>query len=82
MKCAEAESWMKDKHPLVSSEDYGKDEDSTLALIKKHEVVQQDLESYQWKVTEIKEDSTSMIVANHYALKDIKAKQVRLYTTV
>lgn len=79
MKCAEAESWMKDKHPLVSSEDYGKDEDSTLALIKKHEVVQQDIEGYQYITSEIKEDSTNMIVAKHYAVKEIELKQVHIY---
>ena len=76
MKVSETESWMKDKHPLVSSEEYGKDEDSTLALIKKHEAVQQELESYQSKVHELQEDSRSMVDAEHYAKSDIEAKKV------
>lgn len=31
----EAESWMKEKRPIVMNADYGKDEDSSEALLKK-----------------------------------------------
>ena len=34
---------MNDKKPLVSSEDYGKDEDTADTLIKKHEVIEKDI---------------------------------------
>jgi len=34
---------MNDKKPLVSSEEYGKDEDTAETLIKKHEVIQKDI---------------------------------------
>ncbi len=68
---------MKDKYPLVSSEEYGKDEDSTLALIKKHEAVQQELDSCRTKVQELKENCESMITGDHYAKSDIKKKQVQ-----
>ena len=34
---------MSDKKPLVSSEDYGKDEDTAETLIKKHEVIEKDI---------------------------------------
>ena len=34
---------MNDKKPLMSSEDYGKDEDTAETLIKKHEVIEKDL---------------------------------------
>lgn len=42
----EAETWMKEKEPLVKNSDYGKDEDSTEALLKKHEVLIDDLEAF------------------------------------
>ena len=45
-KVSEAESWMNDKKPLVGYGEYGKDEDSTTALIKKHEAVELDIEGY------------------------------------
>lgn len=42
----EAESWMKEKEPLSGSIDYGKDEDSAEALLKKHEALMSDLEAF------------------------------------
>ncbi len=34
----EAESWMREKEGLAASTDYGKDEDSSEALLKRHQV--------------------------------------------
>ncbi|XP_077298885.1 alpha spectrin [Arctopsyche grandis] len=42
----EAESWMREKEPLVCNQDYGKDEDSSEALLKKHEALMSDLEAF------------------------------------
>ena len=42
----EAESWMKEKEPIVGSNDFGKDEDSTEALLKKHEALMADLDAF------------------------------------
>jgi spectrin alpha len=42
----EAESWMKEKRPIVVGADYGKDEDSSEALLKKHEALLSDLEAF------------------------------------
>ncbi len=42
----EAESWMREKEPIVASTDYGKDEDSSEALLKKHEALVSDLEAF------------------------------------
>ncbi|XP_033642963.1 spectrin alpha chain, non-erythrocytic 1-like isoform X1 [Asterias rubens] len=46
----EAESWMKEKEPIVTSEDYGKDEDTAESLLKKHEALQSDLRAYHWTI--------------------------------
>lgn len=43
---AEAESWMVEKEPIIRSEDLGKDEDSTEALLKKHEALMSDLVAF------------------------------------
>ncbi|XP_039289075.1 spectrin alpha chain-like isoform X4 [Nilaparvata lugens] len=42
----EAESWIKEKEPMVRNTDYGKDEDSSEALLKKHEALVSDLEAF------------------------------------
>lgn len=43
---AEAESWMREKEPIIGSEDLGKDEDSTEALMKKQEALMSDLKAF------------------------------------
>jgi len=44
---AEAESWMREKEPIVDSKDYGKDEDAAEALLKKHLALMTDIEAYE-----------------------------------
>lgn len=55
----EAESWIKEKEPLVTIADYGKDEDSTEALLKKHEALFADLEAFGNTISELHERSLS-----------------------
>ncbi|VEL10488.1 unnamed protein product, partial [Protopolystoma xenopodis] len=43
---SEADSWMREKEPLVGSSEFGRDEDSTEALLKKHEALMADIEAY------------------------------------
>lgn len=44
---AEAESWIREKEPIVDSKDYGKDEDTAEALLKKHQALMADIEAYE-----------------------------------
>ena len=67
---------MKDKKPLAASDEYGKDEDGTLGLMKKHETFQLDLESYRPKIKELGTQSSAMISAGHYESSALKQKQV------
>uniref|UniRef100_A0A1I8HD84 Spectrin alpha chain n=1 Tax=Macrostomum lignano TaxID=282301 RepID=A0A1I8HD84_9PLAT len=53
----EAEIWMKEKEPLVSSIDFGKDEDSTEALIKKHESLIEDVKAYGAQIEQLREQA-------------------------
>ena len=53
----EAESWIKEKEPMVKIEDYGKDEDSTEALLKKHEALMADLEAFSNTISELHDRS-------------------------
>lgn len=52
---AEAESWMREKEPIVDSKDYGKDEDAAEALLKKHQALMGDLEAYKSTIEELRE---------------------------
>ena len=39
----ETESWMREKMPLVTSEDYGKNEESAKSLLKRHIRVEEEI---------------------------------------
>ncbi|XP_035246925.1 spectrin alpha chain, non-erythrocytic 1-like isoform X2 [Anguilla anguilla] len=53
----EAESWMREKEPIVGSADYGKDEDSAEALLKKHEALMSDLIAYGSSIQALKDQA-------------------------
>ncbi|KAG8554928.1 hypothetical protein GDO81_003933 [Engystomops pustulosus] len=55
----EAESWMREKEPIVGSTDYGKDEDSAEALLKKHEALMSDLRAYGSSIQGLREQAQS-----------------------
>ncbi|XP_075227894.1 alpha spectrin isoform X2 [Lycorma delicatula] len=55
----EAESWIKEKEPMVCNQDYGKDEDSSEALLKKHEALVSDLEAFGNTILSLREQAQS-----------------------
>ncbi|KAK0179706.1 hypothetical protein PV327_005434 [Microctonus hyperodae] len=55
----EAESWMKEKRPIVLNSDYGKDEDSSEALLKKHEALVSDLEAFASTIGALREQAAA-----------------------
>ncbi|XP_034950894.1 spectrin alpha chain [Chelonus insularis] len=55
----EAESWMKEKRPIVLNADYGKDEDSSEALLKKHEALVSDLEAFASTIAALREQASA-----------------------
>merc|ERR1719187_2685316 len=52
---SEAESWMREKEPLAANADYGKDEDASEALLKKHDALMSDLEAFGNTIAGLKE---------------------------
>ena len=55
----EAECWMKEKEPIASGGDYGKDEDSAEALLKKHEALMSDLEAFNSTIVALDEQAAA-----------------------
>ncbi|XP_063696613.1 spectrin alpha chain [Culicoides brevitarsis] len=55
----EAESWMREKEPIASNPDYGKDEDSSEALLKKHEALVSDLEAFGNTIEALQEQANN-----------------------
>ena len=53
----EAESWMREKEGLAASTDYGKDEDSSEALLKRHQAFMSDLAGFGNTIRDLKEQA-------------------------
>ncbi|CAJ0583549.1 unnamed protein product, partial [Mesorhabditis spiculigera] len=53
----EAEAWMGEKEPIVGSTDYGKDEDSAEALLKKHRALLSDLEAFKGTIDDLRKQA-------------------------
>lgn len=56
---SEAESWMREKEPLVGSSEFGRDEDSTEALLKKHNALFADIEAYASTIEALRNQANS-----------------------
>jgi spectrin alpha len=55
----EAESWMKEKEPIAGNLDYGKCEDSSEALLIRHEAFMLDLQGFESTISELKEQAAT-----------------------
>merc|ERR1719412_1598101 len=55
----EAESWMREKEPLAGNADYGKDEDASEALLKRHEAFMSDLEAFSNTIKDVRDQAAN-----------------------
>ncbi|XP_034253991.1 spectrin beta chain, non-erythrocytic 1 isoform X5 [Thrips palmi] len=77
-EAAEAETWMKEKHPMLASSDVGKDEDSVISLLKKLESCERDLSAFQHTIGRLAKLSSGLVDRGHFDSSNIKQKQVDL----
>lgn len=68
---------MNEKRPIITSSDYGKDEDSVQSLIKKLEAVEREMSAFQHTVGRLSNLSQSLIDRSHFDRKNIIQMQVR-----
>ncbi|XP_076436788.1 spectrin alpha chain-like isoform X4 [Babylonia areolata] len=72
----EAETWMREKEPIAANTDYGKDEDSAEALLKKHEAFMADLEAYRSAVEELREQAQACKQQEAPVIDDLTTEKV------
>ena len=75
----EAETWIKEKWPLLTSTDFGRDEDSVQSLGKKLESLERDLSQFQHTVGKLAKLAQGLVDRRHFDSENITAKQVRGY---
>ncbi|EHH63003.1 hypothetical protein EGM_15887 [Macaca fascicularis] len=73
---SELEGWVKEKQPLVSSQDYGRDEAATLRLIKKHQALREELTIYWSSMEEL--DQRAQTLTGPEAPEQQRVAQERL----
>ncbi|XP_033210984.1 spectrin beta chain, non-erythrocytic 1 isoform X3 [Belonocnema kinseyi] len=77
-EAAEAEQWIKEKYPQLTSSDCGKDEDSVQSLLKKLEGIERDLSGFRSTVENLKKLSRGLIDRHHFDSKNIAHKQTEI----
>ncbi|KAK7105089.1 spectrin beta chain, non-erythrocytic 5-like isoform X3 [Littorina saxatilis] len=78
MEVNEVELWMNEKIPQLTSTDLGKDEDSVLALTKKLDALERDIDNFSNSIGELAALSHNLLDRNHYDSDNIKRTQAEM----
>lgn len=78
-EAAEAETWVRDKRPLLASAEVGKDEDSAQSLQRKLEALNLEVEAFRATVERLSKMSQNLVDRKHYDAANVAAKQVRIF---
>ena len=73
----EVETWIREKLPRVSSEDFGRDETSAQSLLRKHETLELELDSYRAKVEDLRNTCQDLVKAENFDAERIQRRQVK-----
>ncbi|XP_063047258.1 spectrin beta chain, non-erythrocytic 1-like isoform X3 [Engraulis encrasicolus] len=72
---AEAEAWMSEQELYMMSEEKAKDEQSSVAMLKKHQIVEQAVEDYAETVHQLSKTSRALVAAGHPESERIGMRQ-------
>ncbi|XP_060772851.1 spectrin beta chain, non-erythrocytic 1-like isoform X3 [Neoarius graeffei] len=72
---AEAEAWMSEQELYMMSEEKAKDEQSSVAMLKKHQILEQAVEDYAETVHQLSQTSRALVAAGHPESERISMRQ-------
>ncbi|XP_075330315.1 spectrin beta chain, non-erythrocytic 1-like isoform X2 [Odontesthes bonariensis] len=72
---AEAEAWMSEQELYMMSEEKAKDEQSSVAMLKKHQILEQAVEDYADTVHQLSSTSRGLVAAGHTDSERIGMRQ-------
>ncbi|KAI5101393.1 spectrin beta chain, non-erythrocytic 1, partial [Silurus meridionalis] len=72
---AEAEAWMSEQELYMMSEEKAKDEQSSVAMLKKHQILEQAVEDYAETVHQLSKTSRGLVADNHPESERIGMRQ-------
>ncbi|KAM8794004.1 spectrin beta chain, non-erythrocytic 4 [Eudromia elegans] len=82
---AEVESWLGEQELLLMSEEKGKDEQSTLQLLKKHLLTEQTVENYEETIAQLSRQCRALLELGHPESEQVSRRQSqvdRLYVSL
>uniref|UniRef100_A0A8B9BFF0 Calponin-homology (CH) domain-containing protein n=1 Tax=Anser brachyrhynchus TaxID=132585 RepID=A0A8B9BFF0_9AVES len=79
MNTSDLETWIAEKRPLVTSKDYGKDEDGTLKLLKKNKALQHEIAVYQNLLKELSESAQNLPLAGSIQYVEVDAPKQQVH---
>uniref|UniRef100_A0A8B9SFX4 Spectrin beta chain n=1 Tax=Apteryx owenii TaxID=8824 RepID=A0A8B9SFX4_APTOW len=82
---AEVESWLGEQELLLMSEEKGKDEQSTLQLLKKHLMTEQTVENYEETIAQLSRQCRALLELGHPESEQVSRRQSqvdRLYVSL
>ncbi|NXU59728.1 SPTN5 protein, partial [Turnix velox] len=80
MNTTDLEAWIAEKIPLVTSKDYGKDEDGTLKLLKKHKALEHEIAIYQNLMEELSEKAQTLPLVGSIQYDEIDAPKEQVHS--
>ncbi|NXO10573.1 SPTN5 protein, partial [Oriolus oriolus] len=80
MNTSDLEAWIAEKYPLVTSKDYGKDEDGTLKLIKKHKALEHEIVIYQDLLKELSESAQTLPLVGSIQYIEVDAPREQVHS--
>ena len=77
---SEVDVWMEEKISVLSSPEYGKDEDAVQVFVRKLDTIERDIENFNNNVVELSALQRSLVEKGHYESENIKQQQVSIET--
>jgi spectrin beta len=71
----EMDAWLRERRPLVTSADLGRDEDSVQALLRKTDILSLDIDNFSSKVKDTATLSDNLVKRQHFDSDNIRKKQ-------
>lgn len=78
VEAAEAQTWLNDKRPIVTSNEIGEDEDSTQMLQRKLDVFKCEIQTFETTIQHLKE-LVQNIGSDHFDSLNISSKMVSTF---
>lgn len=75
---SECESWMSEKRPILTSPDYGKDEDAVQSQQKKLEALQREMQSFEPSVLKVVKLGENLLERGHFDNEKIRSKSEQI----